>query len=81
MGVSRHTSPLTFALRPVLPTMEEMSPPAWIRYWYAGLVLGPMLIVYGLTTGDSQLRGIGVVVLLSAVGLIKYWRTKAKLDA
>lgn len=46
-----------------------MSPQAWIRYFGAGTILGPVVAVIGVATGQIALVAIGISVLLIAVGM------------
>jgi hypothetical protein len=46
-----------------------MSPQAWIRYFGAGMVIGPVVAVIGVATGQIALVACGVSVLLIAVGM------------
>lgn len=46
-----------------------MSPQAWIRYFGAGMVIGPVVAVIGVATGQIALVACGVSVLLIGMGM------------
>lgn len=50
-----------------------MSPQAWIRYFGAGIVIGPVVAVIGVVTGQIALVACGSSVLLIAVGMRRRW--------
>ncbi len=50
-----------------------MSPQAWIRYFGAGIVIGPVVALIGLATGQIALVACGISVLLIAVGMRRRW--------
>jgi hypothetical protein len=46
-----------------------MSTQAWIRYFGAGMVIGPVVAVFGVVTGQIALVACGLSVLLIGVGM------------
>ncbi len=58
-----------------------MSNEAWIRYFGAGRVLGPVVAVIGLVTGQIALVAIGLSVLLIAVGMRRRYVELAREEA
>ena len=55
-----------------------MSPQAWIRYFGAGRIIGPVVAVIGVATGQIALVACGLSVLLIAVGMRRRWTEIAR---
>ena len=55
-----------------------MSTQAWIRYFGAGTIIGPLVVVIGVATGQIALVACGLSVLLIAVGMRRRWTEIAR---
>lgn len=55
-----------------------MSPQVWIRYFGAGTIIGPIVAVIGVATGQIALVACGISVLLIAVGMRRRWTEIAR---
>ncbi len=58
-------------------TKQTWSPKTWVRYWQVGCIFGPVVAGYGAATSDWLLIGLGVVVAILAVVMVRFWRRRS----
>ena len=58
-----------------------MSTQAWIRYFGAGTVIGPVVAVFGVVTGQIALVACGLSLLLIAMGMRRRYAEIARQEA
>lgn len=56
--------------------VSDVEPRSWVRYWTAGVVVGPIVAVAAAATGDFQLSGLGALIAAVSFGMVGFWRQK-----
>jgi len=54
-----------------------VTPQAWVRYWKAGWVIGPLVALVGVLDRDLRLVFLGVVLVFVTFGMGAFWQQKA----
>lgn len=51
---------------------QNLSPRAWIWYWYGAILHAVAVGTVGIATGDPRLIFVGIAMIVVAVGLIAW---------
>lgn len=53
-----------------------MSPKGWVRYWKAGVILGPVLAIVMAVRGEWAAVIVAIVITAWSVRMVAVWRAR-----